>query len=278
MCPPFCASRSYSLPEFPAAAPTAYKSPARCLAENAAAPGTPEPVPGTAPRARARKVPTPEPGSTPKSARTIPAEKIPRESAPSRPHPQNGPPPGPIQIRIGGINLPKSIIEPTHASRRIPLIIQSVASRWMLRRTRPSDALAVRAGAPAVMPALSPQAPEDAVRPGDGYKYFQISEPISHGSSGGPIFNSKGEVIGIAVATLEEGQNLNFAVPIDYARGMVIAMGSPKALATIYEALGGNRGRFPMPESSLPGRTPSPANCGFCIPVFLYRDPFPPPT
>ncbi len=73
------------------------------------------------------------------------------------------------------------------------------------------------------------------IRPGDGYKYFQISAPISHGSSGGPIFNSKGEVIGIAVATIEEGQNLNFAVPIDYARGMVISMGSPKPLAAIYE-------------------------------------------
>jgi hypothetical protein len=73
------------------------------------------------------------------------------------------------------------------------------------------------------------------IRAGDGYKYFQISAPISHGSSGAPIFNSKGEVIGIAVATIEEGQNLNFAVPIDYARGMVLAMGSPKSLATIYE-------------------------------------------
>ena len=59
------------------------------------------------------------------------------------------------------------------------------------------------------------------IRLGDGYKYFQISAPISHGSSGGPIFNSNGEVIGIAVATIEEGQNLNFAVPIDYAKGML---------------------------------------------------------
>src|SRR5579859_5036609 len=73
------------------------------------------------------------------------------------------------------------------------------------------------------------------IRPGDGYKYFQISAPISHGSSGGPIFNSRGEVIGIAVATIEEGQNLNFAVPIDYARGMVLSMGSPRPLASIYE-------------------------------------------
>jgi tetratricopeptide (TPR) repeat protein len=43
--------------------------------------------------------------------------------------------------------------------------------------------------------------------------YIQISAPISHGSSGGPVLNENGEVIGVAAAGLEEGQNLNFAVP-----------------------------------------------------------------
>ncbi|HEY6410318.1 MAG TPA: trypsin-like peptidase domain-containing protein [Ktedonobacteraceae bacterium] len=45
---------------------------------------------------------------------------------------------------------------------------------------------------------------------------LQISSPISHGSSGGPILNAKGEVVGVTVGTIEEGQNLNFAVPIVY--------------------------------------------------------------
>jgi trypsin-like peptidase len=85
------------------------------------------------------------------------------------------------------------------------------------------------------------------IRAGDGYKYFQISAPISHGSSGGPIFNSKGEVIGIAVATIEEGQNLNFAVPIDYARGMVLDMGAAKPLSAIYE---------PEPQPEKPAENP----------------------
>jgi hypothetical protein len=72
------------------------------------------------------------------------------------------------------------------------------------------------------------------IRLGDGYRYFQISAPISHGSSGSPIFNTKGEVIGIATATMEEGQNLNFAVPIDYVKGMLTSY-QPKSLASIYE-------------------------------------------
>lgn len=57
-----------------------------------------------------------------------------------------------------------------------------------------------------------------AIREVNGTKIFQTSAPISHGSSGGAVFNSKGEVIGITTATYEEGQNLNFAVAINHAK------------------------------------------------------------
>lgn len=46
---------------------------------------------------------------------------------------------------------------------------------------------------------------------------IQMSDPISPGSSGGAVFNSYGKVIGISVATITAGQNLNFAVPIKWA-------------------------------------------------------------
>jgi hypothetical protein len=45
---------------------------------------------------------------------------------------------------------------------------------------------------------------------------FQITAPISQGSSGGPVFNSYGEVIGVVTAFLAGGQSLNFAIPAKY--------------------------------------------------------------
>jgi serine protease Do len=50
---------------------------------------------------------------------------------------------------------------------------------------------------------------------------LQISAPIAPGSSGGPIFNEHGEVIGVATAVLQEGQNLNFGMPVRYLAPMM---------------------------------------------------------
>jgi len=53
-----------------------------------------------------------------------------------------------------------------------------------------------------------------AIREVPGYgKLIQITAPISPGSSGSPILNMNGEVIGIATFQFIEGQNLNFAIP-----------------------------------------------------------------
>ena len=55
----------------------------------------------------------------------------------------------------------------------------------------------------------------------EGYQLLQISAPASRGSSGGPVLSATGEVVGIAASQLPSGQNLNFAVPINYARGLL---------------------------------------------------------
>lgn len=47
---------------------------------------------------------------------------------------------------------------------------------------------------------------------------LQVTAPISPGSSGGPVLDPHGAVLGISTFTLAKGQNLNFAVPARYLR------------------------------------------------------------
>ncbi len=46
-------------------------------------------------------------------------------------------------------------------------------------------------------------------------KVIQTTAAISHGSSGGGLFDGQGRLIGITTFMLVEGQNLNFALPVD---------------------------------------------------------------
>ncbi|MGA2465556.1 MAG: S1C family serine protease [Thermodesulfobacteriota bacterium] len=50
---------------------------------------------------------------------------------------------------------------------------------------------------------------------------FQITAPISPGSSGGPVLNTQGIVIGVAVSTIRGGQNINFAIPTSYVTSLL---------------------------------------------------------
>jgi S1-C subfamily serine protease len=66
--------------------------------------------------------------------------------------------------------------------------------------------------------------------PEEGGKLLQVTAPISHGSSGGPLFNMAGEVIGITSAFFDGGENLNFAIPINDAKRLLL---SPQRLADL---------------------------------------------
>ncbi|MBN2754930.1 MAG: trypsin-like peptidase domain-containing protein [Candidatus Goldbacteria bacterium] len=50
---------------------------------------------------------------------------------------------------------------------------------------------------------------------------YQITAPISPGSSGSPVMNEKGGVIGVATMQYKKGQNLNFVMPSDKLMPMI---------------------------------------------------------
>ncbi len=68
------------------------------------------------------------------------------------------------------------------------------------------------------------------VRRIDGITVLQTQTPISQGSSGGPLFNRDGEVVGINFAVWRRGQNLNFAVAVNELRALI---GEPRGVPRI---------------------------------------------
>lgn len=55
---------------------------------------------------------------------------------------------------------------------------------------------------------------------GDGFRTIQTDAAISPGHSGSPVLDSAGDAVGIVSFRLVGGESLNFAIPINYLRGL----------------------------------------------------------
>lgn len=61
-----------------------------------------------------------------------------------------------------------------------------------------------------------------AVRDGGELTLYQITAPISPGSSGGPVFSEYGEIIGVANSVVVDAQNLNFSISVDEMKNLYL--------------------------------------------------------
>jgi tetratricopeptide (TPR) repeat protein len=76
----------------------------------------------------------------------------------------------------------------------------------------------------------------------NSYRIIQITAPISHGNSGSPVFNLKGEVLGVVTVKVTNGQNINLA--IDAARVAELKAGKLQPLSE-----SGGKGKGDVAES-----------------------------
>lgn len=100
-------------------------------------------------------------------------------------------------IRLS-VNIPSQYVYPLSLSKTIPEVGERI----------------IVYGSPLGLEKTVSDGIVSAIREVPSYgKLIQITAPISPGSSGSPVLNMKGEVIGIAALQMIEGQNLNFAIP-----------------------------------------------------------------
>ena len=65
----------------------------------------------------------------------------------------------------------------------------------------------------------------------NSYRIIQITAPISHGNSGSPVFNLRGQVLGVVTVKVTNGQNINLAIAA--ARVGQLRAGALRPLADI---------------------------------------------
>lgn len=70
-------------------------------------------------------------------------------------------------------------------------------------------------------------------------RIIQITAPISPGSSGSPVVNMRGQVIGVATLQITGGQSVNFAIPSE--RISQLKIGAPTSLADLVANAGRNK-------------------------------------
>jgi hypothetical protein len=102
----------------------------------------------------------------------------------------------------------------------------------------PAGAKLVVIGAPRGLDFTVSEGIVSALRMENGRQWIQMTAPISPGSSGGPVLNEQGQVVGISTMYRTDGQALNFAVPIKYAMGLVHELSTPRHLASVFAADG----------------------------------------
>lgn len=150
------------------------------------------------------------------------------------------------------------VVEVLNASRQHDLVILRVDAKKLpvlalgdSDGVRPGDAV-VAIGHPLGFADTVSNGLVSAVRHiNEDLDVLQISAPIAPGSSGGPLFDEQGRVIGVATAIIQGGQNLNLALPAKYVRAL-LADPQPVSMQVFTAAMNALEREAPRVERRIP--------------------------
>lgn len=87
--------------------------------------------------------------------------------------------------------------------------------------------------------------------------WLQTDASINPGNSGGPLINLTGEVIGINVAILRDGQGIGFAIPIKVVSEVLSEMYTPETLKGLWFGAKVKAGQYPLVITSVEPESPA---------------------
>jgi hypothetical protein len=120
------------------------------------------------------------------------------------------------EVLVVGVDEPRDLL-----LLKIPAVGLSIAMPGDSETAKVGDKVVV-IGSPRGLDSTVSDGIVSAVRDsGTGYRVFQTNAAVSPGSSGGGMFNESGELIGIVSAKVPDGENINFAVPVNYMRRLL---------------------------------------------------------
>lgn len=155
---------------------------------------------------------------------------------------------GSVFIDLGSVRLPVTIerVDSFNDLALLTATAELAAKPLAISLATPTPGMSIYTiGNPAGLQRSISTGVVSGIREFKGRQLLQISSPISPGSSGGPVLNASGEVIGVAVGMLETGQNLNFAVPAALAMKLIKGETSVKTdVLSLLEQVDSLAGRF----------------------------------
>ena len=85
-----------------------------------------------------------------------------------------------------------------------------------------------------------------------GKSWIQTTAPVSHGNSGGPLLSMDGYVVGVITwgINLQQGENLNFAIPSDEVKSLMLSAQALVSFDSIMRAHGSSARSAPLGEAS----------------------------